>query len=178
MTRPVCLVPFVAYIGTVYGANWALKEFGFIHIGFGLTAPAGVLFAGLAFTFRDLTHEALGRWWCIVAILVGAALSYVLADVGRIAVASAIAFSLSELADLVVYEPLRRRHWLGAVAISNFVGLIVDSALFLWLALGSLNFIEGQIVGKAYMTVLAIAALWAWRKCAVLSRNASSVLAE
>ena len=30
-------------------------------MGFGLMAPAGVYFAGLAFTFRDLTQEKLGR---------------------------------------------------------------------------------------------------------------------
>lgn len=153
----------IAYVATVYGANWALKTYGFIDIGFGLMAPAGVLFAGLAFTFRDLTHEALGRTWCIVAILIGSALSYVLEDVGSIALASAVAFTLSEFMDLGVYEPLRRRSWLGAVAASNTVGLLVDSVLFLWLAFGSLHGLEGLIVGKLYMTVLAVVVLWAWR---------------
>lgn len=153
----------IAYVATVYAANWALKQYGFIDIGFGLMAPAGVLFAGLAFTFRDLTHEALGRAWCIVAIIVGASLSYVLEDAGRIAVASGVAFLCSELLDLAVYEPLRRRSWLRAVAISNAAGMVLDSALFLWLAFGSLAFIEGQIVGKAYMTVLAVAVLSLWR---------------
>lgn len=154
----------ICYIGTVYAANWALKTFGFIDIGFGLMAPAGVLFAGLAFTFRDLTHEAVGRWWCLAAIAIGSVLSYVLEDVGRIALASAIAFSLSELLDLAIYEPLRKRGWLRAVALSNIAGLLADSALFLWIAFGSLAFIEGLIVGKVYMTILAIVLLWAWRK--------------
>lgn len=167
----------LAYVATVYLANWALKTYGFIDIGFGLMAPAGVLFAGLAFTFRDLTHEALGRWWCIVAILVGSALSYVLEDVGRIALASAVAFTVSEFLDLAVYEPLRRRSWLGAVAISNAFGLVADSVLFLWLAFGNLHGLEGLIVGKVYMTVLAVGVLWAWknsRSSAALSEEKSS----
>jgi uncharacterized PurR-regulated membrane protein YhhQ (DUF165 family) len=42
------------------------------------------------------------------------------------------------------------------VVASNVVGAVVDSALFLWLAFGSLAFIEGQIIGKVAMTVVAL----------------------
>ena len=31
---------FLAFIATVYGANWSLTEFGFVSVGFGLLAPA------------------------------------------------------------------------------------------------------------------------------------------
>jgi hypothetical protein len=41
---------------------------------------------------------------------------------------------------------------------------VLDSALFLWMAFGSLDFIEGQLLGKAYMTALAVAILFVWRK--------------
>jgi hypothetical protein len=50
------------------------------------------------------------------------------------------------------------------VALSNTVGLVVDSALFLALAFGSLEFLAGQVVGKLWMTVLAVALLWAVRR--------------
>jgi len=36
------------------------------------------------------------------------------------------------------------------------VGLVVDSVIFLWLAFGSLDFLLGQIVGKAWMVLLSI----------------------
>jgi hypothetical protein len=36
------------------------------------------------------------------------------------------------------------------------VGLVVDSIVFLWLAFGSLDFLLGQIVGKAWMVLLSI----------------------
>jgi uncharacterized PurR-regulated membrane protein YhhQ (DUF165 family) len=87
----------------------------------------------------------------------GAGASYLISP--AFAVASAVAFLVSELADFAVYTPLERRSWLGAVLVSNTVGLLVDSWLFLTLAFGSLQFFWGQVVGKAWMTLLAVAAL-------------------
>lgn len=150
------------YVGTVFAANWAIQRFGAVPVGFGLAAPAGVYFAGLAFTLRDLTHEALGRRAVLAAIAAGAACSALVSP--RFALASGTAFLLSELADYAVYAPLRRRHWLGAVALSNAVGLVLDSVLFLGLAFGSLAFLPGQVVGKAWMTALALALLWLRRR--------------
>lgn len=149
------------YVGTVIAANWAITNIGFVPVGFGLLAPAGVYFAGLAFTLRDLTHESLGRKWVLVAILVGAALSAFISP--TFALASGAAFLVSELADFAVYTPLREKNWLGAVALSNTVGLLFDSVLFLWLAFGSLEFIAGQVVGKTWMTGLAVLLLWGAR---------------
>lgn len=159
------------FVATVYAANYAVEHWGLVSVGFGLMAPAGVYFAGLAFTLRDVIHRTLGRHVVLAAILVGAVLSYVLSDgvtlpggVVSLAVASAVAFFVSELADLGVYEPLRRRGWLPAVAASNVVGFVTDSMLFLWLAFGSLAFLSGQIVGKAWVTLIAIAILWGLRR--------------
>ena len=161
-----------AFIACVFGANWAIQTFGFVPVGFGLMAPAGVYFAGLTFTFRDLAHERVGRGWVIVAIIIGAALSAIVSP--TFAIASGVAFLLSEMADLAVYSPLRRRNWLGAVAASNTVGLVVDSALFLWLAFGSLEFLTGQVVGKAWMTVLAIIVLGGVRALSQRRRQAGT----
>jgi uncharacterized PurR-regulated membrane protein YhhQ (DUF165 family) len=70
--------------------------------------------------------------------------------------ASTAAFLLSELADFAVYTPLQARGLVLAVLASSVVGLIADSLLFLWLAFGSLEFLAGQIVGKAWMVLLAL----------------------
>ncbi|MFN8592015.1 MAG: VUT family protein [Thermomicrobiales bacterium] len=151
----------LAYIGTVVAANWALTTFGLLPVGFGLVAPAGVYFAGLAFTLRDLTHEALGKRAMLVAIVIGALLSAALSP--ALALASGMAFLVSELADFAIYTPLRLRSWLGAVALSNVVGLVIDSVLFPWLAFGSLEYLAGLIVGKLWMTILAVIVLAIWR---------------
>jgi uncharacterized PurR-regulated membrane protein YhhQ (DUF165 family) len=148
---------FVAYLSTIVLANVAIQAFGLVPVGFGLVAPAAVYVAGFAFTFRDLLQDAGGRRLVLVAILVGAALSAVL-DV-RIGLASGVAFLVSELADLAVYTPLRRRGWIRAVFASNVVGLVLDSILFLWIAFGSLELLSGQIVGKLWTTLAAIAVL-------------------
>ncbi|MCS6939694.1 MAG: VUT family protein [Roseiflexaceae bacterium] len=152
------------YIATIFAANFAISAFGFVSVGFGLTAPAGVYFAGLAFSLRDALQETLGRRWVVAAIIAGAALSATLS--AQLALASGLAFLFSELADFAVYSPLRQRHWLGAVVASNTVGVIVDSALFLWLAFGSLNFLAGQVVGKLWMTALAVVLILTWRRVA------------
>lgn len=155
------MIWFLAYILTIFCANWAIHTFGVVPIGFGLMTTAGTYFAGLAFTFRDLTQEALGRGATFGAILAGAFLSALVSP--QFAIASGLAFLVSETCDFLVYTPLRERHWLTAVALSNTVGLAVDSALFLWLAFGSFQFLAGQIVGKAEMTLLAVALLHVWR---------------
>lgn len=168
MTTRILL--FVAFVATVIGANWALTRYGLVPVGFGLEAPAGVYFAGLAFGLRDALHEAGGRTWVLAAIAVGAAVSYVVEDAVTIpgglvpiAVASAAAFAVSELADLAVYSPLRDRSWSWAVVASNVVGAVVDSALFLWLAFGGLDFLAGQIVGKCLMVLPALPVVWVIR---------------
>ena len=51
-----------------------------------------------------------------------------------LAVASAAAFAVSELADLLVYQPLRRRRFLRAVLASDTVGAPLDTVVFLALA--------------------------------------------
>ena len=167
-------LPLIAYVGTIWLANWAITTFGLVPVGFGLLAPAGVYFAGLAFTFRDLTQDSLGRRWTYAAIVIGAALSGFLS--GPLAIASGVAFLVSETSDLLVYSPLRERRWLLAVGLSNTVGLFVDSILFLLLAFGSLEFVWGQVVGKTEANILAIVVLWGWR--ALLARKPSAALAR
>ncbi|MCY4087467.1 MAG: VUT family protein [Actinomycetia bacterium] len=143
-----------AYIGTIFAANAAIEAWGIVPVGFGVLAPAGVYFAGLAFTLRDLIHRYGSRKLAIVAIVVGAGLSALVSP--ELALASGLAFFVSELFDLAVYDRLRRRGWTVAVVASNAIGLLADSALFLWLAFGSLAFFPGQVVGKVWMTVLAV----------------------
>lgn len=147
----------VGYAATIWLANWAIETFGLVPVGFGLMAPAGVYFAGLAFTLRDLTQDALGKRAVLAAILAGAVLSALVSP--TFALASGAAFLLSELLDFAVYQPLRERNWIGAVVASNVVGFAADSVLFLWLAFGSLAFLPGQLVGKAWMTAAAICVL-------------------
>jgi uncharacterized PurR-regulated membrane protein YhhQ (DUF165 family) len=123
-------------------------------------APSGVLLIGAALVLRDVVHERLGARVAIYGIIAGAALSAFVAP-PALALASGVAFLLSEAADMAVYSPLRRRRLILAVVASGIVGATVDSAIFLHLAFGSLDYLPGQVVGKAWMTLLAVPVLLA-----------------
>lgn len=160
----------LAYAATIPLANWLITHYGMVPVSPGLLAPAGVYAAGLALALRDWVHERLGAWGALVGIALGAVLS-LLVGKPELALASAAAFALSELADLAVYTPLRERGKALAVLASGAVGLVVDSVLFLAIAFGSLDFLAGQVVGKAWMTLLAagvvLAKRWARERRAV-----------
>lgn len=156
---------FLAGFGLcIPAANWLIGNAGtvcvpggpcLIPVAPGLLAPSGVLMVGLALVLRDLVQRRLGLAPAVLAILVGAALSALLAPPALV-LASAVAFLVSEAADLAVYTPLQRRGLLLAVAASSLVGLAVDSVLFLWLAFGSLDYLAGQVVGKLWMVLAAL----------------------
>jgi len=162
-------VYLVLYMLCIPAANWMIGNVGtfcvpnggpcMVPVAPGLMAPSGVLTVGLALVLRDLVQRRLGRWWSLAAIAVGAALSALLAAPSLV-IASTAAFLLSELADFAVYTPLQQRRFILAVIASSAVGLIVDSMLFLWLAFGSLDFLVGQIVGKAWMVVVSLPFIW------------------
>lgn len=160
----------IGFIGSILAANVLIEQFGAVPVGFGLMAPAGVYAAGFAFVARDGVHERYGPRGALVAILAGAVLSWWVSP--AFAVASGVAFALSEFCDFAVYAPLRRRSWLGAALASNSVGLVVDSAIFLGLAFSSLEYMPGQVMAKMYVTLAGVAALAAWRHRAWLRRLA------
>lgn len=153
------------FIACVPAANWLIGNLGTVCIPegpclipvapFGITAPSGVLMIGLALVLRDLVQRRLGKSWALAAILAGAALSGFVAPPALV-MASAVAFLLSELADFAVYTPLQKRGLVRAVVLSSLVGLCVDSVAFLYLAFGSLDYLAGQIIGKAWMVLLSI----------------------
>jgi uncharacterized PurR-regulated membrane protein YhhQ (DUF165 family) len=130
-----------------------------IPVGFGLTAPSGVLLVGLALVLRDLVQRRLGLLWSLGAIIVGAFLSTTF-TAPSLALASASAFLISEFADLLVFTPLQKKGLVKAAFASSILGLIVDSVMFLWLAFGSLDFLAGQVVGKLIMVVAALPVLF------------------
>jgi uncharacterized PurR-regulated membrane protein YhhQ (DUF165 family) len=159
----------VLFALTIPAANWLIGNVGtscvpngpcLVPVAPGLMAPSGVTMVGIALVLRDLVQRRLGTAISALAVLVGSGLSALYAPVSLV-VASTTAFFLSEFADLAVYTPLARRRLVAAVIASSCAGLVVDSIAFLWLAFGSLDFLTGQVVGKAWMVLLSIP-LVAW----------------
>jgi queuosine precursor transporter len=159
------LIFLVLFALTIPVANWLIGHVGtaciaphgpcVLPVAPGVMAPSGVMMVGVALVLRDLVQRRLGTALSALAILIGAGLSALVAPPSLI-LASAVAFLLSEFADLAVYTPLARRRLVAAVVASSCVGLVIDSIVFLWLAFGSLEFLLGQVIGKAWMVLLSI----------------------
>jgi uncharacterized PurR-regulated membrane protein YhhQ (DUF165 family) len=164
------LIFLVLFGLTIPAANWMIGHLGtacvaphgpcVVPVAPGVVAPSGVMMVGIALVLRDLVQRRLGAGISAIAILIGTAASALLAP-PNLVLASGTAFLLSEFADLAVYTPLARRRLVIAVVASSAVGLVVDSIVFLWLAFGSLDFLLGQVIGKAWMVLLSVP-LVAW----------------
>lgn len=158
------VIALVLFGLTIPAANWLIGNAGavcvpngpcLVPVWPGIMAPSGVLMVGLALVLRDIVQRRLGPLAGLGAIAVGTLISAMLAP-PAIVLASVAAFLLSELADFAVYTPLQRRRFVTAVFASSVIGLVVDSFVFLYLAFGSLDFLAGQIIGKAWMVLLAL----------------------
>lgn len=174
--RPmVVLATTGGYLCTVPVANWLTERYSEVPVAPGLMAPAGVYAVGLALVLRDATREVAGRAATVAAMAAGVALSYALGD-DRLATASAAAFALSESLDAGVYESLRARGLTVALVASNVVGLTADSCTFLALAMGSLHYLPGQLIGKVWMTAVAVAILSAARRFRPRGRRGANAI--
>lgn len=129
-----------------------------------IDAPSAVYIVGVTLVLRDLVQRAYGKGWTFALILVGAALSAIFAP--ALALASGLAFLASETVDLIVYTLTERFGLVTAVVASNAVSLVVDSIAFLTIAFGSLAYLDGQIIGKAWATVAGLIVLLVlrWRR--------------
>jgi uncharacterized PurR-regulated membrane protein YhhQ (DUF165 family) len=167
-------VAFLGFLACIPLANWMIGHVGtvcvpngpcLLPVAPGLMAPSGVITVGFALVLRDIVQRLLGRSWGLAAVILGTAVSVLVA--GRnLVVASGIAFLLSELADFAVYTPLQRRGLVLAVIASSGVGLVVDSVVFLSLAFGSMEFLAGQVVGKAWAVLASLPMVHAVRRLA------------
>lgn len=138
-TKAVVLVS--VYLGAIVAANLTLAEWGAKHPEVALYNA--FLFIGLDLTCRDSLHDLWRRNLhrnIGLLIVAGSGLSYVLGQwlgsgpfVGRIALASCIAFGAAALVDTVVYHYMRWHSWYERVNSSNLFGAATDSLVFILL---------------------------------------------
>mgnify|MGYP003676898736 FL=1 len=108
-----------------------------VNVGFTLVPPVPLLgemwppmslAVGAIFVLRDFAQREISHR-VIIAMLIGATLSYFMAD-PFVAIASLVAFLVSESADWAVYtytkKPLKQR-----ILLSSAIGTPLDSAIFL-----------------------------------------------
>lgn len=163
------------FLALILLANYVTTKYGLVPVGFGLMATAGTYLVGLSFILRDLIQDTLGKAVVLGLIASGAGLSFFVSD-PTIALASAVAFGLSEVADLLVYTPLRKQKggYIRAAVASNTVGAMVDTFVFLTLAAPFLRTVIpgftvsdaalGQVVGKLLCTIPVVFGVLVYRR--------------
>lgn len=155
------------YLATIPTANWMISNVGTqffpggphtIPVGFGYSAPSGVLMIGIAMFLRDIVQNTYGKTTTLQAMGVGVILSYFINP--AVATASAVAFALGELADFLVYSKVKEKTLTGAVVSSGFIGGVIDSFVFLQIAFGSTQYWQGQVIGKTQMALVGGVLIW------------------
>lgn len=154
------ITPAVAFVAVVLATNAITNWLGVVTWA-GIAVTAGTWLAGFSFVARDAVHESLGSRWVVGCIVVGAAISATFSP--ALALASGVAFLLSELADLAVYQPMRRRGLVRAALLSNLAGSVVDSVIFLLIAGFPLGLVWAQVGIKYATTTTFVLMLWGCR---------------
>lgn len=145
-------VLIAVYLTAIAAANLAAATWGP-----SVTPFTAFLLIGLDLSTRDALHEAWEHkhLWLKMAALVaaGSLLSYVVSltfgsgpIVGKIAVASCVAFALAGLVDTVAYRLLRKHPRLVRMNGSNAPAALVDSIVFPTLAFGV--FLPAIVLGQ------------------------------
>lgn len=152
----------VSYVGLVVLANWLASAY-VVHVPFTpYLAPGGVFAIGAILVIRDWLQQLSGFWRTLLLVYLAALLSWAAGEifgwtpVERIALASVVAFTVSETLEALVFTPIRQRSLTLGVGLSATVGLFVDSLLFLYIAFGSETFLRGQVIGKAEMVAVGV----------------------
>ena len=131
-----------SYIGLIVVVNYGFSIVPLVPF-LGEMWPPMSLAVGLIFVVRDFAQREIGHQ-IIVAMLVGGILSYFMAD-PFVAVASVVAFLISEVVDWAVYtftnRPLSQR-----IVYSRLLATPIDSTVFLAM-IGHLS-----VTGVAVMT--------------------------
>lgn len=155
----------LAYALSMVAANLLVAHFGPV-----ITPLLAFVLIGLDLTLRDWLQIRLRGWQMGALIFAAGALTYLVNPAAKtIAVASAVSFLLSALADWAVFSNVRGS-WLKRSMSSNVVGAAVDSMTFPWLAFGA--FMPGIILAQ-FAAKVAGGAIWAW----MLSRANQKVAA-
>lgn len=147
----------LCYLLSIVLAAYLVRFGGIVPVGFGLVTTAGAYVIGITMVMRDLTQDQIGPKWAYVALLVGTLLSALISP--EVAVASALAFLVSETLDQLVYTPLRRKSIILAVSVSNLVGIAADTLIFLQIVFGGQDMFLGQAWAKTISTVGVVVVL-------------------
>ncbi len=125
-------LPFIAMVAIVVAANLVV-QYPFEPFGLAQWATWGTLVYPITFLVNDLTNRAYGTQLTtklvIASFPAGIIIAALLADF-RIAVASGIAFLISQQLDNKIFDRLRHRLWWQGPLVSSTLASIFDTWIF------------------------------------------------
>jgi len=146
------------YIALIVLVNWAFTVVPLVKLPDGTMWPPVALIVGFVFVARDFAQREVGHY-VLAAMAIGVAISYFMNP--QVAMASAAAFLISELADWAVYSftkrPLSQR-----ILFSSILGTPVDTVIFLSL-IGFFS-VTGAVVMTASKLLGALIVWWLIRR--------------
>lgn len=124
------MLTLFTYVALIAGVNWLFEVTPLVSLPGGELWSPAALVVGFVFVVRDFAQRKVGHH-VLWAMLAGIAISWWMAS-PQLAVASAVAFAVGELADWTLYtftkKPLSRR-----ILVSSAIGAPLDSLVFLTL---------------------------------------------
>jgi uncharacterized PurR-regulated membrane protein YhhQ (DUF165 family) len=172
VTRKPFFVLAGAFGGLVLLANWLASAY-VVHVPLTpYVAPAGVFCIGGVLVLRDWMQQLAGLVRTMPLVYAAGLVSWLVGDLAgwtslqKIAVASVVAFTVSETVEALVFTPLRRRSLSLGVALSATAGNALDSYVFLTLAFSSAAFFWGQFWGKSEAIAVGVVLTLARRRLA------------
>lgn len=122
------MLTLFTYIALIAGVNWAFAVLPLVELpGGDLWSPAALI-VGFVFVVRDFAQRRVGHQ-VLWAMLAGCAISWFMAS-PALALASACAFAIGELADWALYT-FTRRPFSQRILVSSLLGAPLDSFVFL-----------------------------------------------
>ena len=150
----------ISYILSIIMGNFLVVWFGIIQVG-PLMFPAGALAIGLTFSLRDFVQKEFGHkvwYFMIVSTVLTALMSFVMSNMPippwRVAMASAIAFIVSEFIDWFVYT-ITKKDIVWRITISNLFSTPIDSILFVGIVFGSYSILQPPVYGQSIIKYLS-----------------------
>ena len=149
----------IAYVVFIVLVNWGFSVVPLVDMWTGEKWPPMSLAVGLVFVLRDFAQREIGHkvWYAMGAAGV---LSYLMAD-PFVALASIVAFAVSEAADWAIYT-FTKKPFAQRVLISSLVSTPLDSAVFLGV-IGHLSW-SGVIAMTLSKMIGALVVWWVIRR--------------
>lgn len=152
----------IGYMLSIVLANFTVAYFGLVTWFGWLTFPAGAIFIGLCFSLRDFVQREFGHrdvWWFMIAstvitAILGPILSHLPIPLWKVALASSVAFIVSEAIDWAVYYFLKK-DIIWRICVSNLFSVPIDSILFVGIAFGSFSFLAPPVWGQSIIKYIS-----------------------